>query len=164
MIDVLKIASKLAKPFEGLSLKAYYDPVGYPTIGFGHLLSLKAFEFKTKTNTWNEALAALRLQYPDISLEQATILLEQDMIKAYKAVMFNVKYPLNNNQLAALTDFVFNVGPGNFRNSTLLKLINRGELQDAADQFLRWNKAGGIVLKGLTNRTIARRKLFLNSQ
>jgi GH24 family phage-related lysozyme (muramidase) len=68
---------------------------------------------------------------------------------------------LSSEKLAALTDFVFNVGPGNFRISTMLKMINRGDIKEAANQFPRWNKAGGIIFKGLTRRRLVEKELYL---
>ena len=57
--------------------------------------------------------------------------------------------------------FAYNVGTGALQKSTLIKLLNAGDTQGAADQFLRWNKAGGQVVAGLTRRREAERKLFL---
>jgi GH24 family phage-related lysozyme (muramidase) len=68
---------------------------------------------------------------------------------------------MNENQLSAVISFVYNVGIGAYHDSTLLKLLNQGDVQDAADQFMKWNKAGGQPLKGLTNRRSAERDLFL---
>jgi lysozyme len=72
-----------------------------------------------------------------------------------------VKVPLTAAQKAALVDFVYNVGAGNFRSSTLLRLLNAGDYQSAADQFARWNLAAGKVLDGLVKRRRAERDLFL---
>ncbi|KRJ11905.1 lysozyme [Acinetobacter nosocomialis] len=55
----------------------------------------------------------------------------------------------------------YNIGSGAFKNSTLLKKLNKGDYQGAADQFLVWNKAGGKVMKGLVRRREAERALFL---
>jgi GH24 family phage-related lysozyme (muramidase) len=145
--EITGLVKEIAKPFESLFLKAYHDPVGYPTIGYGHLLSY---------NKW-EALS----KYPDIDKHTAEILLEKDIRKALSAVLFNVKPLLSSEKLAALTDFVFNVGPGNFRISTMLKMINRGDIKEAANQFPRWNKAGGIIFKGLTRRRLVEKELYL---
>ena len=61
-----------------------------------------------------------------------------------------------------MIDFLYNLGIGNFKSSTLLRKINQGDFSAAANEFLKWNKAGGIVLKGLENRRIAERMLFLD--
>jgi GH24 family phage-related lysozyme (muramidase) len=70
---------------------------------------------------------------------------------------------LTQNQFDALVSFTFNLGVGNLQTSTLLKLLNQGLMQEAADQFLRWNKAGGKEVSGLTRRRIAERNLFLQA-
>ncbi|WFN60113.1 MULTISPECIES: glycoside hydrolase family protein [unclassified Synechococcus] len=72
------------------------------------------------------------------------------------------KVPLAQCQYDALSSFIFNVGPGAFANSTLLKLLNLGDYHGAADQFLRWNKGGGRVLAGLVRRRAEERAMFIS--
>ena len=72
-----------------------------------------------------------------------------------------VLVPLNDNQLAACTSLAYNIGLAAFRGSTLLRKLNDGDYQGAADQFPVWNKAGGRVVQGLVNRRAAERDLFL---
>jgi hypothetical protein len=72
-----------------------------------------------------------------------------------------VKVPLTQNQFDALVSLVYNIGQTAFSNSTLLKKLNAKDYQGAADQFLRWNKGGGKVMKGLVRRREAERALFL---
>lgn len=59
-----------------------------------------------------------------------------------------------------MRSFIFNLGSGAFRNSTLIKLLNKGDYEGAAKQFARWNKAGGVVLPGLVRRRDAEKRLF----
>ena len=73
-----------------------------------------------------------------------------------------VKLQLNDNQFSALVSFSYNVGAYSLFESTLLKLLNQGELQEAADQFPLWDKAGGQSLRGLARRRRAERALFLS--
>ena len=73
------------------------------------------------------------------------------------------KVPLSQNQWDALMSFVYNLGSANLGPSTLLKLLNAGDYAGAAEQFLRWNKAGGQVLAGLTKRRAAERAMFLGA-
>lgn len=103
----------------------------------------------------------LQETWPPITQEEADSRFLVNLNKAYTSVKRLVKIQLSTNQLAALTDFAFNVGSGNLQISTLLRLVNRGEFVDAADEFLKWNKAGGIVYRGLTRRRTVERKLFL---
>lgn len=140
--DVLALASLLAKPFEGLSLKAYHDPVGYPTIGYGHLLSYKKWE----------DLA----QYPAITEDDADELLMQDMVSALtEALKLSPILASDQKRHAAITDFIFNCGGRNYAASTLRRKVNAGDWVGASEQIKRWNKADGKVLKGLTLRRAA---------
>jgi GH24 family phage-related lysozyme (muramidase) len=133
---------QLLKTFEGLSLKAYRDPVGIWTIGYG---------------TTSGVREGMR-----ITESQAEALLRRDLERFEKAVDRLVKVSLNDNQFSALVSFTYNVGERALSNSTLLKLLNRGNYQAAANEFLRWNRAGGRVLNGLTRRRQAERSLFLS--
>jgi lysozyme len=82
------------------------------------------------------------------------------MARCVQQVDSVVTCPLNPNQTAALADFVYNLGFGAFRSSTLLKLLNRSRLTAAAYQFARWDMAGGQVLPGLLRRRLAEQALF----
>lgn len=138
---------ELIKRFEGTCLTVYLDPVQKPTVGVGHLLTAKE-----------------RAMWPvGTKLNRLTIdrLLEHDLMSAELAVAHYVKVKISDNAFAALTSFVFNLGDGALKVSTLLKELNAGNYNRAADQFLRWNKAGGKILKGLTLRRKAERELFL---
>ena len=88
-------------------------------------------------------------------------LLRKDLAEFEAAVSEAVQVSLNDNQFSALVSFSFNLGADSLFESTLLKLVNQGDFQGAADQFLRWNKAGGQELPGLTRRRQAERALFL---
>lgn len=92
------------------------------------------------------------------------ILFAEDLAAFERGVEEAVKVPLSEDQFAALVAFSFNVGLGAFRTSTLLKLLNRGDYQGAADQLPRWNKSGGKVLNGLVKRRASERALFLGQQ
>lgn len=135
----------LIKSFEGLRLEKYKDAVGKWTIGYGHLILP------------NESFSHA------ISEADADALLRHDLEMTESGVHKLVTVDLNQNQFDALVAFTFNLGAGNLQTSTLLKLLNQGEYAQAADQFLRWNKAGGKVLAGLTRRREAERALFLKA-
>ena len=135
-------ATTLIKEFEGCKLKAYKCPAGIWTIGYGHTGN-DVYEGKT------------------ITQQEAEVILENDLKRFVDGVDKLVTVQLTRNQLGALVSFAFNVGLGNFRSSTLLKILNQGRYADAAEQFLRWDKAGGKVLPGLTKRRHAERTLFL---
>lgn len=133
---------ELIESFEGLRLKAYTDSVGVWTIGWGH--------------TGPDVSPGL-----EISRDQAEDLLRGDLAKAERGVEEAVGDRATDNQFAACVSLAFNIGVGAFKGSTLAKMVRQGQAAQAADQFLRWNKAGGQVLKGLTRRREAERKLFL---
>lgn len=135
----------LIRDFEGLRLLAYKDPVGILTIGYGH--------------TGDDVKEGQR-----ITSYGADLLLLQDIERFEREVERLVKVPLTDNQFSALVCFVYNIGVGNFTKSTLLKCVNEKRFIDASNEFLRWNKAGGQVLPGLSRRREAERELFLDGQ
>lgn len=140
-----KIARELVEAFEGCQLKAYQDEVGVWTIGFGHT----GLQHKDGT------VSAGRV----ISQEKADQLLDYDMQQFEARVAAVVRVPLSDYAFGALVAFDFNTG--GLDDSTLLTRLNAGLMGEAADQFLRWNHAGGKVLNGLTRRRSAERALFL---
>ncbi len=132
----------LIKSFEGLRLSAYRDAVGIWTIGYGTTRGVKP---------------GMR-----ISEAEAEKFLQEDLTRFEQAIHEALSVPVNDNQFSALVSFTYNIGSGAFRSSTLLRLLNQGEdVRNVAAQFLRWDKAGGKVLAGLTRRRNAERALFL---
>ena len=162
--DPISIAESIAKPFENCKLDAYWDVAGYPTNGWGNLLSRVTKKQIMAKYGFSPAEADLWLhaKWPRISQDKADSDLHRNMMKAYNGVLKYVGVQIGVNQLAALTDFAYNLGVGNLQISTLLKMINRGELVEAADEFPKWNKAGGIVYRGLTRRRLAERSIYLD--
>lgn len=144
MINFLSVSTDglaLTKSCEGCQLTAYQDPVGIWTIGYGH----------TGPDVYKGLV---------IAQDRADYLLELDLKSAAKTVCNLTTVKLTQNQIDALTDFVFNLGAEAFRTSTLLKCINAGDMDGAAKEFGKWNKAGGKVLPGLTKRRAAEAALF----
>jgi len=133
----------IIRKFEGCVLSAYRDAVGVLTIGYGH--------------TGPDVVAGMR-----ITQAEADALLDADLGKFRQCVAAGVTEPITDAMRAALVSFAFNVGCGAFAKSTLLKRVNAKDWPAAANEFLRWNKAGGRVLAGLTNRRRAERALFLS--
>ena len=129
------------KQEEGLKLTSYLCPSKVWTIGWGHTLTAKPGMTITK--------------------EQAESLFSKDIARFEDAVNSYVKVPLNQNQFDALVSFVYNVGAGNFFQSTLLKVLNQKNYDQASKEFLRWNKGSdGNVLPGLVTRRTSESKLF----
>lgn len=161
--NVLALVEAIAKPYESCSLTAYWDCAGYPTNGWGNLLSRERKQDVMKRLKISADAADMWLQntYPPISQEEADERFIYNLSKSLSGVLRLVKVPLTDEQIAALVDFAFNCGTGNLQISTLLRLINRGEMWDASLEFVKWNKAGGIVYRGLTKRRITERNLFI---
>jgi len=136
----------LISSFEGCELKAYLCPAKVWTIGFGTTVYPNGVKVK-KGDSY--------------TLEQAKQFKAHDLKRFEKTVNDLVKVPLTQNQFDALVSLTYNIGTGAFEKSTLLKKLNAGDYQGAADQFTAWNKGGGKVLQGLVNRRAKERDLFL---
>jgi lysozyme len=143
----LELAAELARQFEGCHLAPYHDPVGFATVGYGHLLSRQPW--------------APLAQWPAISQEEANTLLLQDMAEAERVVARLCPVPLTDGQRAALADFAFNVGGGNLQASSLRQAVLREDHERAAEQFGRWVYARGVKLRGLVRRRDAEARLYL---
>jgi lysozyme len=137
----------LIKEFEGLSLKPYKCSAGISTIGYG--------------NTFYENGTKVKMTDAPINKERAETLFKTLADKFAVKVVPLIKKPITQNQFNALVSFAYNVGIGALSNSTLLRLVNNNP-NDAniAKEFLKWNKAGGKVVNGLTNRRIKESALY----
>lgn len=133
----------LIKEFEGCQLTAYKCPAGVWTIGYGHTGDVKS----GMTITEQEAENYLRA----------------DLQKFEAGVDKAVKVGITQNMFDALVSFTYNCGIGALQSSTLLKKLNAGDFNGAANEFLKWNKSGSNVLPGLTRRRQAERALFLEA-
>ena len=137
----------LIKQFEGCKLTAYQDSVGVWTIGYG----------------WTQPVDGKPIRAGmTIKQETAERLLKTGLVSYESDVSRLVKVSLNQGQFDALVSFTYNLGARSLSTSTLLRKLNAGDYAGAADEFLRWNKAGGKVLNGLTRRREAERALFLS--
>ncbi|WP_407214072.1 lysozyme [Enterobacter hormaechei] len=137
----------LIKQFEGCKLTAYQDSVGVWTIGYGW----------TKPVDGKPIRAGMTIKQ-----ETAERLLKTGLVSYENDVSRLVKVDLTQGQFDALVSFTYNLGARSLSTSTLLRKLNAGDYAGAADEFLRWNKAGGKVLNGLTRRREAERALFLS--
>ncbi len=137
----------LIKQFEGFSARPYLCPAGVPTIGYGA--------------TYYPDGRRVTMQDKPVSEADATAML-RSMLASYEAgVSRYVQVPLTQGQFDALVSFAYNLGLSALKGSTLLRLVNARDYAGAAAQFLRWNRAGGKVLPGLTRRREAERVMFL---
>lgn len=121
---------------EGFSLTAYLDTGGVWTIGWG---STKIFGRRVRKGDV-------------ITKEQAEEQSLIDLKDSEAAVNKFVKVPLTQGQYNALVDFVYNIGEKQFASSTLLKVLNKGDYDEAAKQFMRWVYDNGVKIKGLELR------------
>lgn len=145
-----KLGLTLLKQFEGCKLTAYRDSANIPTIGYGHIQGVK--------------------MGMKITQEQADKFLREDVAKFERGVtlfLAELGVTVLQHQFDALVCFAFNVGLSALKKSTLAKKLyvmnnkDQTSVYAVADQFLRWNKAGGKVVQGLVNRRGEERLLFL---
>lgn len=139
----MKIGAKgiaVIKNYEGFRAQAYLDTGKVPTIGYGTTKGVKMGQ--------------------TITMAEAELALKRDVSSAEATVTKSVTVKLNQDQFDALVSFVYNVGSGNFRSSTLLSLLNQGHYDLAAQQFVRWNRDNGRIIDGLTRRRKAEAALF----
>lgn len=156
----------LIKSFEGVmdgdpttvNLDPYMDPVGIWTIGWGHAIFIGDKPLKGEGNR----AKAMGLYLGGITHAQAARLLEADVLDTCRDVEATIApVSCTDNQFAALVSFAFNLGATALGRSTLLKHLRAGRYDKAPEEFVKWNKAGGRVLNGLTRRRQAERDLFL---
>jgi len=138
-------AINLVKQFEGLRLTAYKDIAGNLSIGYGH--------FNSTPPPCTDCMV--------ITEAQANSMLDNDLEHILSLIQGHVSVDLTDNQLAALLSFAFNLGQNALINSTLLKDLNDGNIDAAADAFLAWDHSNGTVVPGLARRRAAERALFL---
>lgn len=127
--------------WEGVKLKPYLDVGGIPTVCAGH--------------TGDD------VEDREYSPHECAQILERDVVTHGMEMLACVDVPLSQQEYEAYVSFSYNVGTPAFCSSTLVKLLNQGKRVEACNQLLRWNKAGGKVMRGLTKRRQAERDLCL---
>lgn len=128
--------------FEGFSAIPYDDTAGFSSIGYGHKIRPEE-------------------SFTSITEDQAKDIMRNDLTVPQSTINNCVTIHLTQNQFDALTSFTYNLGSGTLLRSTLLEKLNAGNTQGAADEFLKWTHAGGIISNGLVRRRTAERDLFL---
>lgn len=139
-IDIIRL-------FEGFRSEPYLCPGGYWTIGYG--------------STRDPSGSRITKDTLPIDEETAIIWMMNDLIPTERSVKALVNVVVNNNQFSSLSSLVYNIGSGNFRASTLRMKLNRGDYDGAINEFKRWNKSGGKILRGLILRRTVEKKLFI---
>tara|TARA_R100001082_G_C4337844_1_gene148667 strand:+ start:191 stop:646 length:456 start_codon:yes stop_codon:yes gene_type:complete len=143
MNDDLKTSQEgisLIKSFEGCELSAYRCSADVPTIGYGHTAGVSDGDTCTQ--------------------EEAETMLAEDLAEFENYVKKYVETDLEQNEFDALVAWTYNLGPSNLADSTMLKELNAGNLEEVPRQMKRWNRAGGQVLDGLIRRREAESRLF----
>lgn len=177
---MFKIASNFIKKWEGFESSPYLCPADKLTIGYGTIIDPKVkynnvlgetlledcLYIKKQSRIRTVINMKLKNKYPNLlSEDQATELMITDLKKKWKFVAEYLPKGLTDNQCASILSLVYNIGIYAFKNSTLLKLLQSNNLIGASNEFIKWNKArinGKLVeVKGLTNRRIQEKELFL---
>jgi len=147
-------AFKIIKKWEGLvdgdpdtpGLDPYLCPVGIPTIGWG--------------STWSFDGSRVTMDHRPITEDEAQQLLEEEVEKTERYTSGLIKVPLTQNQFDALVSFTYNVGSGRLQGSTLRMKLNRRDYEGASNEFWKWRRGNGIILRGLVLRRAEETILF----
>jgi lysozyme len=124
--------------------------VAIPTIGYGSI--------------WGLDGGRVSLAHPEIHEGEGEVLLARMLAHTERAVRRLITVPLTESRFAALVSFTYNVGSGNLQRSTLRMKANRGDMRGAADEFPKWRRAGGRILRGLVRRRAVERALWLDAR
>lgn len=147
----MKISQKgldLIKHYEGCHYEPYKDPIGLYTVGYGHLIG----DGKSLPIEW----------FRKFTQEEVDALLKKDLERFERGVLRLCPNNLTQPRFDALVCFAFNVGLGNLQSSTLRQKHNRSDVFGASQEFLKWNKAGGKILRGLSRRRESESALYLS--
>ena len=147
-MNVSKAGIALIKHHEGVRSKPYKCPAGLWTVGVGHLIG----DGKSLPADWNRTFTA----------EEIDAILKRDLNRFERGVLKMLpNVPLRQHEFDALVSFCFNLGLGCFQRSTIRQALLRGDKEAAMESLVKYCKAGGKILKGLQNRRLDERKLFL---
>jgi lysozyme len=159
-VKVSPAAIQMIKHHEGVRTKPYRCPALLWTVGVGHVIDPKhtAIPFNERKDLpipagWDRIL----------TMDEVDRILAQDLGRFERGVVRLCPAAVGNQGIFdSLVSFAFNVGLGNLQRSSLRMKTNRGEFEEAADEFLKWTKAGGKVLPGLVKRRNDERALYLS--
>ena len=159
-MTISEVGIQLIKSFEGCHNSPYRCPAGLWTIGYGHVLYPEQARLKTP----ERASYPLKPEHDRVwDAIEIDSLLEKDLLRFTNGVLRLCPAAADNQcHLGSLTSLAFNIGLGNLQASTLIMKYKRAEYAAAADEFLKWRKANGVVLRGLERRREAERALFLS--
>lgn len=158
-MNVSAQAIKVIRHHEGVRNKPYRCPAKLWTIGVGHVLYPEQGRLKLEDR---DAFPLRPEDNRTFTPEEVDGILRSDLARFESGVAKLVTVPLSQGMFDGLVSFSFNVGLGALQRSTLRQKLNRGDKQGAADELLKYCLAGGKILKGLQNRRIDERALFLS--
>ena len=158
-MKVSDAAKAMIKHHEGVRMRPYRCPALLWTVGVGHVIdpTHATVKFDERRN----------LPVPDgwdrsLTMGEVDDILAKDLGRFERGVARLCPSAVNHQgQFDSLCSFAFNVGLGNLQRSSLRMKHNRGDFEEAADEFMKWSKAGGKVLKGLVNRRLDEQRLYL---
>jgi lysozyme len=159
-MSISEAGIQLIKSFEGCHAMPYKCPAALWTVGYGRVL----YPDQARLKTNERASYALKPEHNRLwDADEIDSLLEKDLLRFSVGVRRLCHASADNKcHHDALVSFSYNCGLGSLQSSTLRMKYNRGDYDGAADEFLKWNKAGGKVLNGLVRRREAERALFLS--
>ena len=138
---------RIITAFEGFSATAYRCPAGIPSIGFG--------------STRLADGSRVKMDSPKITEATAKAILRGHLDHVERDIRKLVRIKLNENEFSALCSWTYNLGSGRLQSSTLRAKLNRNDRIGAANEFPKWRRAGGKILRGLVRRREFERRLFL---
>ena len=138
---------RLLMEWEGFKTEVYLDSAGLKTVGVGHLLIHDELSLSEVVLDDGQVVKFEN----GLTEDQVLLLLARD-VRKFEQVIQDVKVELKQNEFDALVIFAFNIGIHAFIRSTLLEKLNTGDYKSVPSELRRWNRAGGQVVKGLSNR------------
>ena len=158
-MKVSENALAMIRHHEGVRMRPYRCPASLWTVGVGHLL----YPAQAAMPVSDRLQFPLRAEDDRVwTAEQVDALLAQDLVRFERGVARYCPAGFaHQGKFDALVSFAFNVGLGNLQRSSLRMKHNRGEFEEAAEEFMKWTKAAGKVMRGLVNRRLDERRLYL---
>jgi len=157
-MNVSDKAIEMIKHHEGVRQKPYRCPAKLWTVGVGHVLYPEQGKMKIEDR---DGFPLKDADNRTFSMEEVNAILKSDLARFERGVVLFCPVRLTGGQFDALVSFSFNVGLGTLQRSTLRQKVLRGDMEGAAEELLKYCKAGGKILKGLENRRKDERALFL---
>jgi lysozyme len=157
-MNVSSKALEVIRHHEGVRQKPYRCPAKLWTVGVGHVLYPEQGKLKLE----DRDSVPLKIEdFRVFSMDEVNAILKSDLARFERGVAQYCPVALTQGQFDALVSFSFNVGLGTLQRSTLRQKVLRGDMAGAAEELLKYCMAGGKILKGLQNRRIDERAMFL---